>query len=215
MAIAISIVVLLLLAGAGVGVWYFIKNKQKIADKIEPGITIPTTPDISIETKKEEEVKPPLDYSVEDIPNVENILKEDEVVNIEDTKIDVPKVEEELSNKELLPSEGTQEEITKKEEKEIEVKNIAIKRRAGTNFSNYESLAEIEIRLNSMPREAFEALNIDDRPWTMEQWLDPALSDEDKVKRNMYEISMLFRYDASGAEVAEHARILTKKYKIQ
>lgn len=95
------------------------------------------------------------------------------------------------------------------------VKLIAVKRLKGSEFTGYETAAEVKKRLDSIKdKKEFEALNINERPFSKEDWakLEAEKKLDEIEKRNKHEQSMLYRYLPDGKEIAVHAEFLTREF---
>ena len=105
--------------------------------------------------------------------------------------------------------------VNKVEQKEQVVEKIqltAVERLAGSSpICHKETDEEVKERLSKLSRDEFLLLNIDEKPFTMEEW-DSLKTYEEAEARSMREISMLYAYNHDGTVNKHRADILYREF---
>lgn len=117
----------------------------------------------------------------------------------------------------VVENNGSNKQEDKKEEskpakEEVEIKLNCIKREKGTGIGGYETYEEAGKRISKLSKEEFAKLEVNDKPWSQEQWAKEGLTQDEILARNKLEQSLIFRYLPNGKEIPQHAEILTRKF---
>ena len=131
-------------------------------------------------------------------------VKKNKKSNSTDTVEDnVESKDESTTDKEDKDPTPDPEPTPEPEQPEIEVvpeviQLTAVKLLKGSSVVGYETNEELKKRLSTLTKDEFLALNIDEKPYTLEQW-DALAGDEKAIQeRNAYEMSIYFAYDYEG-----------------
>ena len=74
----------------------------------------------------------------------------------------------------------------------------AVKLLPGSNEYGYETNEELKARLDSLSKEEFLALDLNERPYTSKEW-DAIYGDDEAIqKRNEYELGIFYAYNFEG-----------------
>ena len=105
--------------------------------------------------------------------------------------------------------------INKVEQKEQIIEKIqltAVERLAGSSpLCNKETDEEVKARLSKLSRDEFLLLNIDEKPFSLEEW-DSLKTYEEAEARSMHEIGMLYSYNHDGTVNQQRANILYREF---
>lgn len=96
------------------------------------------------------------------------------------------------------------------------IRLIAVERLQGSNPFGYETNEEVAKRLNAITdKETFKALNVDEKPYTHEQWDELSKKDNaDELidNRNKLEVKLCFLYSLDGEINPETEAFLVRKF---
>lgn len=96
------------------------------------------------------------------------------------------------------------------------IRLIAVERLQGSNPFGYETNEEVAKRLNAITdKETFKALNVDEKPYTHEQWDELSKKDNaDELidNRNKVEVKLCFLYSLDGEINPETEAFLVRKF---
>ena len=96
------------------------------------------------------------------------------------------------------------------------IRLMAVERLKGSNPFGYETNEEVAKRLNAITdKETFKALNVDEKPYTHEQWDELAKKDNaDELidNRNKVEVKLCFLYSLDGEINPETEAFLVRKF---
>lgn len=96
------------------------------------------------------------------------------------------------------------------------IRLMAVERLKGSNPFGYETNEEVAKRLNAITdKETFKALNVDEKPFTHEQWDELAKKDNaDELidNRNKVEVKLCFLYSLDGEINPETEAFLVRKF---
>lgn len=98
-----------------------------------------------------------------------------------------------------------------------EVVKLQAVKRLGKPNNQFETYQEVGERIQKIDDiNEFKKLNIEDKPWSLQQWRD--IQKQEKWKefqdRNDFERQILFRTLANGKEIPQYAKVLTKTFYI-
>lgn len=96
------------------------------------------------------------------------------------------------------------------------IRLTAVERLKGSNPFGYETNEEVAKRLNAITdKETFKALNVDEKPYTHEQWDELSKKDNaDELidNRNKVEVKLCFLYSLDGEINPETEAFLVRKF---
>lgn len=96
------------------------------------------------------------------------------------------------------------------------IRLMAVERLQGSNPFGYETNEEVAKRLNAITdKETFKALNVDEKPYTHEQWEELSKKDNaDELidNRNKVEVKLCFLYSLDGEINPETEAFLVRKF---
>lgn len=96
------------------------------------------------------------------------------------------------------------------------IRLMAVERLKGSNPFGYETNEEVAKRLNAITdKETFKALNVDEKPYTHEQWDELSKKDNaDELidNRNKVEVKLCFLYSLDGEINPETEAFLVRKF---
>ena len=96
------------------------------------------------------------------------------------------------------------------------IRLMAVERLQGSNPFGYETNEEVAKRLNAITdKETFKALNVDEKPYTHEQWNELSKKDNaDELidNRNKVEVKLCFLYSLDGEINPETEAFLVRKF---
>lgn len=96
------------------------------------------------------------------------------------------------------------------------IRLMAVERLQGSNPFGYETNEEVAKRLNAITdKETFKALNVDEKPYTHEQWDELSKKDNaDELidNRNKLEVKLCFLYSLDGEINPETEAFLVRKF---
>ena len=96
------------------------------------------------------------------------------------------------------------------------IRLMAVERLKGSNPFGYETNEEVAKRLNAITdKETFKALNVDEKPYTHEQWDELSKKDNaDELidNRNKLEVKLCFLYSLDGEINPETEAFLVRKF---
>lgn len=96
------------------------------------------------------------------------------------------------------------------------IRLMAVERLQGSNPFGYETNEEVAKRLNAITdKETFKALNVDEKPYTHEQWDELSKKDNaDELidNRNKVEVKLCFLYSLDGEINPETEAFLVRKF---
>ena len=96
------------------------------------------------------------------------------------------------------------------------IRLMAVERLKGSNPFGYETNEEVAKRLNAITdKETFKALNVDEKPYTHEQWDELSKKDNaDELidNRNKIEVKLCFLYSLDGEINPETEAFLVRKF---
>ena len=96
------------------------------------------------------------------------------------------------------------------------IRLMAVERLQGSNPFGYETNEEVAKRLNAITdKETFKALNVDEKPYTHEQWDELSKKDNaDELidNRNKLEVKLCFLYSLNGEINPETEAFLVRKF---
>ena len=119
-------------------------------------------------------------------------------------------------NKPKLKLETVSKNKDKPELEIVTIQLTAVDKLKGSNKLGFETEEELKARLSSLPLEEFKALNIDDKPWTAEDWAKNSEDDEDVVtERSMIEIARFYAYNHDGSISEKRAEILKRVFEVK
>ena len=105
--------------------------------------------------------------------------------------------------------------VNKVEQKEQVIEKIqltAVERLAGSSpLCHKETDEEVRARLLKLSRDEFLLLNVDEKPFSLEEW-DSLKTYEEAEARSMHEIGMLYAYNHDGTVNQHRADLLYREF---
>ena len=88
----------------------------------------------------------------------------------------------------------------------------AVAKIRGSNANGYETEEELLTRLRNLDMESYKALNVDEMPWTIDEWF--CSTHDEYVERMVHELSMYYSQRADGIVFEKQRNNLYREFEV-